>query len=214
MKINIEIIDASLIFAKKIVEDLNTKELVPKMVLRRRLTRASKLLIELMSKVEFNKGRIIFGTGYGELLATSNILKAILNNNGVSPTDFQNSVYNTAVSYASILTGNTSEMLTISSGEETSLKLLKIAAVKALDGDEILLVCSETLNIDNIDEVNKCIKYLESAVLLKIKVSSKEATLNIKDIDFDKDFPKSVNHMLYLAKNLKKDKSMILEVEL
>ena len=63
MKINLEITDASIIFGEKAVEDLNTKELVPKMVLRRRLTRASKLVIELMSKVEFNQGRIIFGTG-------------------------------------------------------------------------------------------------------------------------------------------------------
>lgn len=214
MKINIEITDASIIFAEKIVEDLNTKELVPKMVLRRRLTRASKLVIELMSKVEFNQGRIIFGTGYGELLATSKILNAISNNSGVSPTDFQNSVYNTSVSYASILTNNTSEILTVSSGEETSLKVLKVGAVKALDGDEILLICSETLNIDNIDEVNNCIKYLESAILLKVKVSTKEATLNIKDISFDKDFPKAVNHMAFLAKNFDKNKSMVLEVEM
>ena len=214
MKINLEITDASIIYDEKKIEDLNTKELVPKMVLRRRLTRASKLVIELMSRVEFNQGRIIFGTGYGELLATSNILKAISNKSGVSPTDFQNSVYNTSISYASILTKNTSEMLTVSSGDETSLKLLKIAAVKALDGDEILLICSETLDIDNIDEVNKCIKYLESAVLLKVKVSILEATLNIKDIRFDEDFPKSVNHMLYLAKNFNKEEKMIIEVEL
>ena len=214
MKINLEITDASIIYDEKKIKDLNTKELVPKMVLRRRLTRASKLVIELMSRVEFNQGRIIFGTGYGELLATSNILKTISNKSGVSPTDFQNSVYNTSISYASILTKNTSEMLTVSSGDETSLKLLKIAAVKALDGDEILLICSETLDIDNIDEVNKCIKYLESAVLLKVKVSILEATLNIKDIRFDEDFPKSVNHMLYLAKNFNKEEKMIIEVEL
>ncbi|MAD41101.1 MAG: hypothetical protein CL623_01745 [Arcobacter sp.] len=214
MKINLEIIDASNIFAQKSVEDLNTKELVPKMVLRRRLTRASKLVIELMSKVEFTQGRIIFGTGYGELLATSNILNAISNESGVSPTDFQNSVYNTSVSYASILTKNTSEILTISSGEETSLKLLKVGAVKALDADEILLICSETLDIDNINEVNTCIKYLESAVILKVRVTQEESTLNIKDISFDEDFPKSINHMLYLSKNFKKDEKMIFEVEL
>ena len=102
-----------------------------------------------------------------------NIIKnnAILKNDILSPTDFQNSVYNTAVSYASILFKNTSEILTISSGEQTSLKVLKVGAIKALDEDEILLVCCETLNINNIEEVNYCIDFLESAVALKVKIS-------------------------------------------
>ena len=111
MKINLEILDAAFLYDKKQITDLNTKELVPKMVLRRRLTRASKLVIELIPKVGFKNGRIIYGSGYGELLATSNILKAISNNSGVSPTDFQNSVYNTAVSYASILSDNNNKCI-------------------------------------------------------------------------------------------------------
>ena len=126
MKINLEILSASYLFGEKEIENLNTKELVPAMILRRRLTRASKLIIELMSNVDFKEGRIIYGTSFGELLATSNILNAILKNDILSPTDFQNSVYNTAVSYASILFKNTSEILTISSGEQTSLKVLKV----------------------------------------------------------------------------------------
>ncbi len=57
----------------------------------------------------------------------------------------QNSVYNTAVSYASILFENKNEILTISSGDETSLKVLKAGGIKALDNDEVVLICSETL---------------------------------------------------------------------
>lgn len=214
MKINLEIIDAEFIYAEKSIENLNTKEIVPKMVLRRRLTRSSKLVIELMSKINTNKERIIFGTAYGELLSTAKILDAINTNLTVSPTEFQNSVYNTAVSYVSILLGNTSEILTVSSGDETSLKTLKVGAVKSLDEDEILLICSETLDIKNIEQVNKCVKYLESAVILKVKNTAQQATISLTDIVVDNDFPKSIHHILYLAKQFKKNKSLIFEVDM
>ena len=214
MKINLEIIDAKFIFAEKSIEDLNTKVLVPKMVLRRRLTRSSKLVIELLSKINTNKERIIFGTAYGELLSTAKILDAINEKLQVSPTEFQNSVYNTSISYASILSDNISEMLTISSGDETSLKTLKVGAVKSLDEDELILICSETLDIPNIDQVNRCVKYLESAVILKVKNTTQKATITLNDIVADNDFPKSIHHMLYLAKQLQKDNSLILEMEI
>jgi len=213
MKINLEIIDAAFLADEEQVNNLNTKELVPKMVLRRRLTRASKLVIELISKVGFESGRIVYGTGYGELLASSSILKAISNNSGVSPTDFQNSVYNTAVSYASILTNNNSEILTISSGDETSLKVLKVGAVKALDKDELLLVATETYNIENIDEVNSCNSFLESAVVLKVKVTQEDANLFYEDCSLNIGVPKSVSHMFKIAKEFTKDKNII-EVKL
>ncbi|MBU3014489.1 beta-ketoacyl synthase chain length factor [Poseidonibacter lekithochrous] len=214
MKINLEIIDAKFIFAEKSIEDLNTKVLVPKMVLRRRLTRSSKLVIELLSKINTNKERIIFGTAYGELLSTAKILDAINEKLQVSPTEFQNSVYNTSISYASILSDNISEMLTISSGDETSLKTLKVGAVKSLDEDELILICSETLDIPNIDQVNRCVKYLESAVILKVKNTTQKATITLNDIVADNDFPKSIHHMLYLAKQFQKDNSLILEMEI
>lgn len=213
MKINLEILSASYLFGEKEVENLNTKELVPAMILRRRLTRASKLIIELMSNVGFKEGRIIYGTSFGELLATSNILNAILENDILSPTDFQNSVYNTAVSYASILFKNTSEILTISSGEETSLKVLKVGAIKALDEDEILLVCCETLNINNIEEVNHCIDFLESAVALKVKISKEKATINFENMQ-NNSYPKAIEHILHIAKNFKNDTKNIIEVEI
>ncbi len=209
MKINLEIIDAAFLCDDEQIVDLNTKELVPKMILRRRLTRASKLVIELISKVGFENGRIVYGTGYGELLASSNILKAISNCSGISPTDFQNSVYNTAVSYASILSNNNNEILTVSSGDETSLKVLKAGAVKALDKDEILLVVTETLNIENIDELNSCESILECAVALRVKVTTKEANLFYEECSLDINAPESISHMLKVAKEFDENKNII-----
>lgn len=213
MKINLEIIDASYLIGEKEVENLNTKELVPKMVLRRRLTRASKLVIELMSNLDYKDGRIIYGTSFGELLASSNILNAILKEDILSPTDFQNSVYNTAVSYASIIQKNTSEILTISSGEETSLKVLKVGAIKALDEDEILLICSETLNIKNIEEVNHCVDFLESAVALKVRVCEEKANISFENMK-NEAYPKSIEHIMHIAKNFQKNNKNIIEVEI
>ncbi|PLY05925.1 MAG: hypothetical protein C0625_11355 [Arcobacter sp.] len=212
MKINLEIISSAHLKAPIAVEGLNTKTLVPKMVFRRRLTRASKLAIELLNLVGFGKGRIIYGSAYGELPATASILNSILNKSGISPTDFQNSVYNTPVSYASILEKNESEMLTISSGDETSDKLLKIGAIKALDGDEILLIASETMNIENIDEVNSCIKYLESAVALRVKVTDEESTLHIKDIDDS--LPKSLAKLVAISESCKENQKNIIEIQI
>lgn len=213
MKINLEILDSAYLFGEKEIENLNTKEFVPTMVLRRRLTKAAKLVIELMNNVKFTDGRIVYGTAYGELLATADILNAILKEDILSPTDFQNSVYNTAVSYSSILFKNNNEILTISSGDETSLKVLKVGAIKALDGDELLLICTETLNIENIEEVNNCIKYLETAVALKVKVTTQPATIDLSNILYE-GFPKSIEHFIYIAKNISTNKQNIIEVSL
>ncbi len=213
MKINLEIIDCAYLYGKEKIENLNTKTLVPKMMFRRRLTQASKIAIELIDKVNFKNGRILYGTSYGELKATASILNDILNTGTVSPTDFQNSVYNTAISYSSIFHKNTNELLTISSGDETSLKVLKAGAIKALDGDELLLICCETINIQGIEEVNKCVDFLECAVALKVKISKEESTLSIKNIENNK-FPKSMKEFVFIAQNFDKNKKNILEIEL
>jgi hypothetical protein len=175
MKINLEILDAIHLTANKEVENLNTKTLVPKMVFRRRLTRASKLIIEAVSHIGFEQGRIFYSSAFGELPATANILNAIDSKQMISPTDFQNSVYNTPVSYLSILHQNTHEIMTISSGDNSAKKLLKMAAVKALDEDEILLLATETLNIENIEQVNTCIDSLETVVALKVRITKVNA---------------------------------------
>jgi hypothetical protein len=214
MKINLEIISSAYLINKQSIENLNTKEFVPKMVFRRRLTQASKLVIELMNCVDFKQGRIMYGSAYGELESTSNILQAILNESGVSPTDFQNSVYNTAASYASILYENQNEIMTISSGDNTGEKLLKLGAIKALDGDEILLVATETMNIKNIQEINHCIDYLECAVALKVRVTQNQSTLVIGQPTQETMLPPSMALLIDIAKRVHENQPNILSVAL
>lgn len=214
MKIKLEILDSCYLYDKVEIEDLDTKRLVPKMLIRRRLTRASKIIVKLLDEINSKSGRIFYGTAYGELNSTANILNSIIEDGLLSPTDFQNSVYNTAISYFSILNNNTSEILTVSSGEETSMKLLKLGAIKALDEDTITVVCTETINIKNIEQVNKCIDYLECGVALKIKlIKDVEANIEYENM-INKGFPKSINEMLTIAKAFDKDKQNIIEVNI
>lgn len=213
--INLEIIDAAFIYDSKEIENLQTKELVPKMVTRRRLTRAAKIAIYLANEVNFKTGRIIYGSSFGEIPATASILKSIKDNETISPTDFQNSVYNTAASYLSMLYGNQSEIMTLSSGDSTSKSLLKMGAIKALDGDEILLIATETLNIPHIEEVNNCIDYLECGVALKIKVT--QLSPNFDTINDDNDFlkiPNSLKELFIIAKQFKETQQNILEIKI
>ncbi len=215
MKINLEIIDGAYIYDHKSIEDLNTKELVPKMVTRRRLTRASKIVIYLSDKVSFENGRIIYGSSFGELNATANILNSINDQTMISPTHFQNSVYNTSVSYLSMLKTNKNEIITISSGDKTSLNVLKSGAIKSLDGDTLLLIATEALDIDNINEVNNCINFLECGVALRVKLSTKDVNLDfMNNLENDKKFPLSLIHMINIASNLNEDQQNIIEIEI
>ena len=214
MKLYLEILDSAMVSAEKEIEDLHTKELVPKMVTRRRLTRAAKIAIYLADKVGFEKGRIIYGSSFGELPATANILQSIHQCEGISPTHFQNSVYNTAVSYLSMLYGNQEEILTISSGDKTSEKVLQAGAIKALQGDTLLLLVTETLQIDHIDEVNTCNNYLECGVALKVKFSKEAPTLFLTKTSIEKRLPNSVKEMFSLANTMKENQKNILEVTL
>lgn len=214
MTINLEILDSAFVYAPKEIEELNTKALVPKMVVRRRLTRAAKIAIYLADKVSFSNGRIMYGSSFGELNATANILNSISSKEPISPTHFQNSVYNTAVSYLSMLSGNTDEIMTISSGDDTSLKILKSGAIKALDGDTILLLATETLNIDKIEEVNKCIDFLECGVALKVRVTEEEATIDYNSANNEIKTPESLSHMLNIARNMHTDQPNIIKVSL
>ncbi len=212
MKINLEILDSAYIYAPTQIEELNTKELVPKMVTRRRLTRAAKIAVYLADKVSFDDGRIIYGNSYGEPLSTSSILNSINQKESISPTVFQNSVYNTAVSYFSMLTNNKNEIMTISSGDNTSLNILKAGAIKALDGDTILLLAIETLNIENINELNNCIDFLECGVVLKVKITNKDSNIDFIDLSNEQNFPISLVHMINIAQNFKQTSSNIVEI--
>ena len=214
LKINLEILESACIYAPKEIDDLHTKELVPKMLLRRRLTRAAKIAIYLADQVSFENGRIIYGSSFGELPATAKILHSIDTKEPISPTPFQNSVYNTAVSYLSMLTGNKNEILTLSSGDNTSLNILKAGAIKAMGADTLLLIATETVNIDHINEVNQCIDYLECGVALKIKISKEEPTIDLTAVSNDERFPPSLIHMIHAAKSYRDGQPNILEVSL
>ena len=213
MKINLEVLEASYIYDKEVIKDLNTKELVPKMVTRRRLTKAAKIVIYLASKIDLNNNRIVFGIAYGETKATQSILHSINDNEQISPTVFQNSVYNTAVSYLSMLTNNTNEIMTISSGDRTSANILKAGAIKAIDGDEIILMSVEALNIENIDKLNNCIDYLEVGVALKVRFTKESKTLDFDNAN-EENYPNSVIDMLNIAKQFNPDKKNIIEINI
>jgi hypothetical protein len=131
-------------------------------------------MIYLSDQCSFSDGPVVYGSAFGEMQATADITGAIANSQPISPTAFQNSVYNTAPSYFSLLHGNRNEILTISSGDNTSANVLQAAALQALTMNrEVLLICSEALDIPNIDEVNTCTDFLESGVALTIMPTDK-----------------------------------------
>ena len=210
-KLNLEILDWSFVYDKNQIEELNTKELVPKMVTRRRLTRAAKIAIYLASQVNYSNERIIFGSSFGELLATDTILNSISDKEPISPTHFQNSVYNTAISYLSILSGNDNEIMTISSGDDTSKNIFKSGAIKAIDEDELLLMGIETLNIPSISEVNKCIDYLECGVAVRVKITDEKANLQL-DATNNLKIPNSLLELYNVAKSCENGRKNIVEV--
>lgn len=214
MKVNLKILDSAYIYAPTQIEDLNTKILVPKMVTRRRLTRSAKIAIYLASKVNLDTERIVYGNNYGEINSTADILNSIINKDVISPTTFQNSVHNTAVSYLSMLTSNKNEIITISSGDETSSKVLKVGAIKALDKDTLFLLVTETLNIEKIEQLNTCINYLECGVALKVKVTNQDKTIDFTNTSNKEKFPASIVHMMNIAKAFDKNKTNIIEVNL
>jgi len=214
MRVNLEILSSAYLLGVKSIELPHIKELVPHMMTRRRLTKAAKICVELLNRVEhFEGGRILCGSAFGELETTANILNAIDKEEPLSPTDFQNSVYNTAVSYLSILYHNQNEILTLSCGDKTALNVLKAGALKALDGDTLLLLCFETLDIAGIEQVNHCIDYLESGVALVVRVTEREATLKLQKSEL-KGVPNSISEMLHVAQNAPQLESSIIEVNL
>ncbi len=169
--IAIKIISASKVYAKEKIEDLEEKRLVPKMMMRRRLTRNAKVMLYLSDKCGFKGGKIVYGTCFSELEETAKIANAVLENRLLSPTSFQNSVYNTAPSYFSIINKDRDEIITISAGMKTSLETLKTAALQALVSNQrVLCVCVECINIKNIEEINNCTGYLEAGAAVMLEV--------------------------------------------
>ena len=175
MKVALNIISSAKVFAPVKIKDLEEKRIVPNMMLRRRLTRNAKIMLYIADKCKFHSGKIIYASAFGELQATVGITDAILNKTQISPTLFQNSVYNSAPSYFSLLNNDRDEIITISSGMKSSLDALKTAALQALISKErILCVATECLNINRIEEVNSCTDYLESGVGIILELAKDE----------------------------------------
>ena len=175
-RVAINIISASKIYAPIKIEDLEDKRIVPKMMIRRRLTRNAKIMLYIADKCDFKGGKIVYSTAFGELQSSVGITDAILNNTQLSPTHFQNSVYNSAPSYFSLLNSDKDEIITISSGMKSSLDALKTAALQTLiSGERVLCVATECLDIKNIDEVNSCTSYLESGAGVVLEIAQDES---------------------------------------
>ncbi len=178
----LNIVSSAKIYAPTKIEDLDEKKLAPSMMMRRRLTRSSKVMLYLSDKCGFDGGKIVYGSCFSEIEETAKIANSILEGNMLSPTSFQNSVYNTAPSYFSLIKKDTDEILTISSGMQTSLASLKTAALQALVSRErVLCVCVECINIKNIEQINRCTDYLEAGAAVVVEIAKDD--IGAKDIE-------------------------------
>jgi len=214
MKINLKIIGSAFVSATSKCEDLQEKVLVKKMMLRRRLTRSSRIAIYLASEVDYSSQKIVFGTAYGEVTATADIIESIYNKTLISPTAFQNSVHNTPVSYLSMISENMGEVTTVSDLFDTSLSVLKTGAIKALKGEQILLLNVDAFNFKFIEEMNRCgVSKLESGVALMVEVTQEEANIFIENEKYS-DISPSLWQMLEIFNSAKKLENPIVEVEI
>ena len=214
MRVVVNILGAKRVYAREKIEDLNEKQIVPKMMLRRRLTRNAKIMLYLADACEFEGGKIIYGSAFGELGATVGITDAILNDTPISPTLFQNSVYNSAPSYFSLLKGDKDEIITLSNGMKTSKDVLSAAALQALEsGEQVLAVCAESLNIERIDEVNRCTDYLEAGGAVVLEVAKEQEGARELELSTQEGIIDSLNEMFSVINMFEKgEKKLLIEL--
>jgi hypothetical protein len=213
MKINVEITKHALRHNPKTIENLKEKELVPKMVTRRRLSRASRILINLAHTCEYKTGVMVYGSAYGELIDTVSILHAIKDKTLVSPSAFQNSVYNTAASYHSIVEGNKSEILTLSCGDTTSYNVMQQGALALMSNEEVFVSTIEAMNFEGVDFFNDCESELEYGIAFTIKRTTQEANTTITN-KAQKGVPASLAWMKNLYDACEQQDSVVIEVAL
>jgi 3-oxoacyl-(acyl-carrier-protein) synthase len=212
MKVACKIISAAKVYAPEKIEDLDEKRIVPKMMLRRRLTRNAKIMLYLADKCGFEGTKVVYGSAFGELQATAGITDAIAENEQISPILFQNSVYNSAPSYFSLLHGDKDEIITISSGDKTSSEALKTAALQALiSGEQVLCVVTECLDIARANELNKCNAYLEAGAAVVIEVVQDEQDVSELQKSNQGEILDSLRHLFWLVNN-KEGKSIFIEL--
>ena len=200
-KVALNIISSAKIYASKKIEDLEEKRIVPKMMIRRRLTRNAKIMLYIADKCSFKGGKIVYASAFGELQSTVGITDAILNETQISPTLFQNSVYNSAPSYFSLLNEDRDEIITISSGMKSSRDALKSAALQALiSGERVLCVATECLDIANIEEINSCTSYLESGAGIVVEIAKDDSDAKEIEVLEEEGVIESLQELMYLVK--------------
>ena len=214
MKINLKILGEASIYSEEKCENLEEKILIENMMLRRRLTRSAKIAVFLASKVGYKNEKIIFGSAYGEVQATVNVLESIYHKTSLSPTAFQNSVHNTPVSYLSIISKNNREVTTVSDLFDTSLSVLKTAAIKSLKGDKILLLNVDAFLFDGVESMNRCgVSMMEAGVGLLVELSTEKANIMIENKSFEGISP-SLWQMLEIQKKAQHQSIAIVEIEI
>lgn len=182
MKINLEIINIVSIEDENKIIDLNEKLIVTDMMLRRRLTRNSRIALYLANELNAFSLPMIIGNSYGEVAETYDILRSIKNGQTVSPTAFQNSVHNTPASYISIVGENRGYIATISALSSTSIAALRLAAIKLFSYDEILIIVTDAINFEQLSEINRCnITKKECGVGMIVRRTTKEPTMTLSN---------------------------------
>jgi len=180
MQINLEIVNYTKIEDAQKIASLNEKTIVTDMMLRRRLTRNARIALYLTDQIGSWDVPIVIGNAYGEVNETFDILRAIAAGETVSPTAFQNSVHNTPASYLSIVGKNKGYITTVSDLYETARSVLRVGAVKSLTYDTLLLIVSDSINFERIDELNRCgINIMECGVAFLVRKTEKEATISL-----------------------------------
>ena len=113
---------------------------------RRRLNFLSKIFFHVVNKCEptAREMPIVYGSRYGELPRTINILKSLGQEELISPTDFSHSVHNTPVALYSIFTKNHQPMNAIAAGEDSLMAtIIETAALFHTEKKDALLVFVE-----------------------------------------------------------------------
>ena len=215
MTINLEIMKYAHVEDGQKCTALNEKTIVPDMMLRRRLTRNARIALYLSDAVGDMSSPMVIGNAYGEVIESYDILKAIREGETVSPTGFQNSVHNTPASYLSIVGQNKGYITTVSDLHNTSASVLSIGAVKSLEFSEMVLMVTDSIDFDHLDELNRCgITMKECGVALQVRHTTQTPTIILENKKYDGYSP-SVWMMLEIIEkmNLLSGKTAIVSIE-
>ncbi len=128
--------------------------------IRRRISLPTKLAINAalkaceMADVELAEIPTLFASVGGEMVITDQLCIELTQPDvHISPTQFHNSVHNTAAAYWSIITGSQQASTAMAAGEHTiAMALVEAFGVLATQGGNLLLVCYEESWPEYIDQ--------------------------------------------------------------